>query len=114
MGSGHTAQADRIEQKIRSGFIRLQAIEASARVATMHAGMIEYYRSAVAFLDAHSEGDVAARRAAELDTWIGSREFFVDLRGLLVRHECASRDVETIDRRYMPALNDRIQKLRAG
>jgi hypothetical protein len=114
MQSGHSDQAERINRKIRSGLVALEALDAPVEVAKLHAGLIDYYRAGVAVLDARAHGDEAAHHAAEIETWLGLRSYFKNLRDLFVEHDCMPGEVEAINDDYLPMLDEQIAKLRSG
>ena len=114
LDSGDAAQAERIQRKIRSGRVALETIAPAPDLARLHADLIDYYSAGVAVLDARSRGDDRARSAAELETWLGLRRFFTNLRALFVEHGCNQGDVEALDQHYLPALDEQIERLRSG
>lgn len=112
--SQDAAQADRIQQKIRNGYNGLKAISPPSEVAVMHSDMIDYYRAGVAVLDARNSGDHQARHAAEIDTWLGLKRFFTNVRDLFVEHDCNAGDVEAIEEHYLPELEKQLAEMLMG
>jgi hypothetical protein len=109
-----TEQAERIEKKIRAGYLGMKMIKPPASVTKLHADMVDYYKSGVAMLDAIERDDAEDRRAAELATWVGLKKYFLNIRVLFVKHDCNMGDVEAIDAHYLPMLDETIEGLRRG
>jgi hypothetical protein len=114
LASGDTAQADRIQKKIRRAPGSLRSKKAPPALRTLHADMIEYYEAGVAVLDATSRDDKDARRAAEIETWIGLRKYFTNIRDVFVEFRCNEGDVEAIEANYFPMLDAEIDALRSA
>jgi hypothetical protein len=112
--SDDAAQADRIQQKIRAGFSGLLEIDSPPDVARLHADMIDYYRAGVAVLDARDRGDDQARHRAEIQTWLGLKQYFTNIRELLVEHDCNAGDIAAIDEHYLPELEEHLEQMRTG
>jgi len=110
--SRYSDQAERIENKIRAGYVGMRRLQPPANVAKLHADMVDYYKSGVAMLDAIERRDAEGRDAAEIATWVGLRQYFLNIRKLFVEHDCNSGDVEAIDTHYLPKLDETIDNLR--
>jgi hypothetical protein len=114
LGSGDSAQADRLQRKVRAGYAELKMIASPPSLAQLHADLIDYYRAGVAVLDALDSGDDRARRNAELETWLGLKRFFLNLRALSIEHRCNEGDLEALDQHYLPEIEKRIEQMRSG
>ncbi len=113
MRSGQTDRSMAIDHEIRSGLAGLLKIEAPQPLLTLHAGLIAYYRAGVSVLDAQKQGG-AALNDAQIETWTGLRNYYVNLRDLLVAHDCMPGDVEAIEEHYLPTLEVQLEELRKG
>jgi hypothetical protein len=114
LASGDVAQADRVDAKVRRAHAALSELSPASGLVRLHGDMTDYYGAGVAVLDARSRGDEAAERAALLETWVGLRSFFANIRDLAVEHGCNAGDVEAIDQHYLPRLDAQIARLRRG
>jgi hypothetical protein len=111
--SGETERAMAIDHEIRSGLAGLLKIEAPQPFLKMHAGLIVYYRAGVSVLEAQKQGG-AALHDAEIETWTGLKNYYVNLRDLLVAHDCMPGDVEAIEEHYLPTLEAQLEEMRKG
>ena len=114
LASGDVSRAERIENEIRTGYANLRTIEPSSGLTKLHVDMTDYYRAGVAVLDAQRADDASTLKAVEVETWVGLRAYYANVRDLFAAHGCNEGDVKAIDERYLPVLNERIEKLRKG
>ena len=114
LASHDVDRADRIQERIRAGYRGLKTISPPSEVEKLHSDMIDYYRAGVAVLDARKSGDDRARHAAEIETWVGLKAFFTNLRDLFVEHDCNAGDVEAIEQHYLPELEAHLVEMRRG
>jgi hypothetical protein len=111
--SGETERAMVIDNEIRSGLAGLLKIESPQPLQTLHAGLIAYYRAGVSVLDTQKQGG-AALHDAEIETWTGLKNYYVNLRDLFVAHDCMPGEVEAIEEHYLPKLEAQLEELRKG
>lgn len=111
--SGETDRAMALDHEIRSGLAGLMTIDAPQPLQTLHSGLIAYYRAGVSVLDAQKQGGTALHDA-EIETWTGLKNYYVNLRDVLVAHQCMPGDVEAIEEHYLPTLEAQLEELRNG
>jgi len=111
--SGQTERSMAIDHDIRSGLAGLLKIEAPRPLLILHTGLIAYYRAGVSVLDAQQQGG-AALHDAEIKTWTGLKNYYVNLRDLLVAHDCMPGDVEALEEHYLPTLEAKLEEMQKG
>lgn len=112
--SGETDRARPIGEDIRSSYVGMEAITAPKELTRIHTDLVTYYRDGVAALDASDARDRAAYRKAEIDTWLGLKRYFVNLRDLWVEYACLPGEVEAIEEQHLPRLEEYLADLRKG
>ena len=114
VASGDTAQALKIDRKIRGGLVVLRAITPPPDVTRFHTELLACYSSGVAVLEASHRGDDPGRREAEIQTWEAFRRMMVSVRDLLAERGCDQEEVDAIDQKYLGHIDAEIEALKSG
>ena len=114
LASSDTAQAARIQGQIEKAFAAMQSIDPPIEVSKVHSGLVDYYRAGVAVIAARKLDDQAAQHAAEIETFVGLKQYFVNVRDVFAEHGCGEGEVEAINQHYLPRLDQHIEAMRNG
>jgi hypothetical protein len=114
LASGDTAQAARIRGKIEKAFAAMQSVKPPIEVSKLHSGLVDYYGAGVAVIAAREQDDQAAQHAAEIETFVGLKQYFVNVRDVFAEHGCGEGEVEAINEHYLPRLDQHIEAMRNG